>query len=400
MNGKLFIALLLLTIFISGCLKEDPVLNTDSYACSTGIRNTHPDSTRFSNFLKDKVQEGLPGISMLIETPDGIWTGSAGVADIPNKIPMQACNKHKLGSSTKVFTATLIFQLYQNGFLEFDDLITKHLPNALINKVANFDQVTIRNLLNHTSGIPDYLDIDYTFKYYDDLTRVWTDKEELEVVYGQDAVFAPGTQTDYSNTNYLLLGMIAKELTQKTGTELYRDMIFNPLKMSNSYFNEDGGIPDDLVRGYLDENGRGNFIDITQRSFAANSMAGGAVSTVEELHRFVKAFWNGTSIVTEETKALITTLGNVPFLHPDKFNYGQEYKVNKIWGIGLCWFQMDTDYGLGIGHDGGYDGRRSVMRYFPDTQSYIVYFVNGSGETIDPILREIRRNEMIELLFE
>lgn len=400
MNSKSYLAVLLLSILICGCIEDDPIFDEESFACSAGIQNTHPDSLRFSNFLKEKVQEGLPGISMLIETPEGLWTGAAGVADIPNKIPLKACNKHKLGSSTKVFTATLIFQLFERGLLEFDDPIAKHLPENLINKITNYKKVTVKNLLTHTSGIPDYLDIAYTLKYYDDPTRVWTDKEELEVVYKEKAVFAPGTKTDYSNTNYLLLGMIAKQLTGQTGTALYRNNIFMPLAMSNSDFNENGSIPTDLVRGYFDENGRGNFIDITQRSFAANSMAGGASSTVEELHRFIKTFWNENTLVSEETRNLITTLDDIPFLDPDKFNYGAEYKVNEIKGIGLCWFQMDTDYGLGIGHDGSYDGRRSVMRYFPDSQSYIVYFVNGSGESIRPILRELRRNEMIELLFE
>ncbi|TMM57913.1 beta-lactamase family protein [Maribacter algarum] len=398
MNHKLYMAAL--ALLISGCVKDDPVFPKSAFDCAIGVQNTHPDSLRFTNFLEEKVQEGLPGISMLIETPDGIWSGAAGLADIPNNITLNSCNKHKLGSSTKVFTATLIFQLYEEGRLRFDDAITKFLPDSLINKIANYKEVTVKNLLTHTSGIPDYLDIAYSLKYYDDPTRVWTDKQELELVYKEPAVFAPGTKVDYSNSNFLLLGMIAKQLTGQTGTALYTSKIFDPLGMSNSFFNEDGTIPDDLTRGYFDENGKGNFIDITQRSFAAHSMAGGAVSTVAELHRFVKTFWNGNSLVSEETKNEITTLDEIPFLHPDKFNYGEENKVNKIQGIGLCWFQMDTDYGIAYGHDGGYDGRRSVMRYFPDSQSYIVYFVNGSGESIRPILRELRRNEMIELLFE
>jgi len=398
MNHKLYTAVLVL--LISGCVKDDPVFPKNAFDCTIGVQNTHPDSLRYSDFLKEKVQEGLPGISMLIETPDGIWSGAAGVADIPNNIPLNSCSKHKLGSSTKVFTATLIFQLYEQDSLRLDDAITKFLPDPLINKIANYKKVTIKNLLTHSSGIPDYLDIAYTLKYYDDPSRVWTDKEELELVYDEPAVFAPGTKVDYSNSNYLLLGMIAKQITGETGTALFEDEIFGQLNMVNSDFDENGSIPTDLARGYFDENGKGNFIDITRRSFAAHSMAGGSSSTVEELHRFVKAFWTTDTFVSTETKNLITTLDNIAFLDPDTFNYGEENKVNKIQGIGLCWFQMDTDYGIAYGHDGGYDGRRSVMRYFPDSQSYIVYFVNGSGERIKPILRELRRNEMVELLFE
>lgn len=400
MNNQTIMGFVLVAIFMVGCIKEDPVLREDSFSCTNAIENTHPDSLRFSNYLEGKVGEGLPGISMMIETPDGIWTGAAGVADIPNQIPLKACSKHKLGSSTKVFTATLIFQLYEQGLLDFDDPITKVLSDALINGIDNYKDITIKNLMNHSSGIPEYLDIAYTLKFYNDPTRIWTDVEELELVNGKKAVFKPGTKVDYSNTNYLLLGMIAKALTKRTGTELYRDEIFNPLAMNNSFFNEDGSLPSDLVRGYFDENGKGSFIDITKRSFASHSMAGGSISTPAELQRFVKSFWSGNTFVSEETKNLITTLGDTPFLTPDTFNYGEEYKVNKIQGIGLCWFVLDTDYGVAYSHNGGFDGRRSVMVYFPDAQSSIVYFVNGSGESIKPILREIRRNGLVELLFE
>jgi len=389
---------ILITLF--ACNRKDPYFDPAIYDCTTSVVNTHPKATDFQSFLEEKVKEGLPGISMLIETPEGIWTGAAGVSELPFQTPMKACNVHKIGSSTKVFTAALIFKLYEDGLLEFDDLISKHLPSSLLEEVANHEEATIRSLLTHSSGIPDYLDINYSLNYYDDLSRIWTPKEELSMIYGEEAVFAVGEKVDYSNSNYLLLGMIATHITEKTADELFQEYIFSPLDLMDTYFNVNGDLPAGLVRGYADENGKGNFIDITDRSFARGGMAGGMSSTVEDLHRCLKATWTTNVLITDSTKNQITTLDTIPFLSPEKFEYEADDKVQRIKGIGLCWFQYDTEYGICYGHDGGFDGRRSVFRYFPDTGVSIVYLVNGSGASIKPLLRDMRRNQVVELVFD
>ncbi len=396
---KFIIAILFLTVIACSPI-EDINFDPRVYECEPTIPNTHVKSEQFELFLEEQVAAGLPGISMLVQTPEGRWTGSAGVVEIPFQTPMQSCNVHRIGSSTKVFMATIIFQLYEQGLLDLDDPIINYLPNDRIEKIENHEEITIRQLLNHTSGIPEYLDINLTLNYYDDLTRIWTDEEELNMIEGQKAVFQPGEYTDYSNTNYLLLGMIAKEITGKTATDLFQDNIFTPLGMTNTFFNENGENPEELVRGYYDENGNGDFIDITDHAFARHSVAGGASSTVEDLYTFIKAFWETENIITDATKTEITSLKDTPFLHPDQFEYGDDTIVKQIKGIGLCWFQYDTDFGLCIGHDGGFNGRRSVFRYFPDSGVTIIYLVNGSGESLKNTLRAMRRNDVMEIVLE
>ncbi|MET2983628.1 serine hydrolase domain-containing protein [Aureibaculum conchae] len=399
MNKIIYISIIA-TIFFS-CTKEDPVYNEDKYACTSNIINTHPDATRFQNFIEEKVAQGLPGISMLIETPKGIWSGAAGVSDIPNNIKMKPCSLHKIGSITKTFTAALILKLYEQGKISLDDPISKYLNNGIVAKVANAETATIRQLLNHTSGITDYLSqLDYTLlNYYDNPTKVWTPMEELEYIYNEPADFEVGTKVEYSNSNYLLLGIIAENAFDLSGEQLYQSLIYTPLNLNNTHLYQNGDNPSNLVRGYFDESGKGSFIDTTPLRRFSNSMVGGMSSTVEDLNIFLKAAMTPNILFNQETIDDMLATSNVPFAN-DEFVFGEEYKVNKVSGIGLGWFKLDTDYGIAYGHNGGYNGRRARMWYFPESGSSIVFMFNGSGESIKSISRELFRNEMIELLFE
>ncbi|MEX0273092.1 MAG: serine hydrolase domain-containing protein [Flavobacteriaceae bacterium] len=378
----------------------DSPMEPQLYNCSSTIDNTHPNADKFQTFLAEKVEQGLPGISMVLETPEGIWAGAAGVANIPGDIDMKSCSLHKIGSITKMFTASLIFQLYEAGGLQFEDPISKYLDDDIINRLPNGRDCTIKHLLNHSSGIPDFLDLQYSLDYFDNPKRVFTALEDIAYVYGESADFRPGTKVKYSNTNYTLLGLIAERITHKTGTQLYQDMIFDPLAMTASHFDQNGEKPSNLVRGYYDESGNGHFLDITDHTYVTHSMAGGASSTVRDLHTFLKASLDGNTLYLTETIHLATTLENIPFDDPDNFDFGDGNKVKGIKGIGLGWFELETQYGRAYGHNGGYNGRRARMWYFPESQSSIVFMYNGSGESLKSVGKELFRNEMVELLFE
>lgn len=399
MKNYIYSFILVITCF--GCVKDDPVFSEEKYACETLIINTHTDSLRFQNFIDQKVQQGMPGITMLIQTSDGIWSGASGVADIPNDIAMQACSLQKAGSITKTFTATLILKLYEQGELDLDDPISMYLRDNIVSRVANAETATVRELLSHTSGITDYLaQLSYQiFDTNDNPTKVWTPMEELEYIFDEPADFPVGTKIEYSNSNFLLLGMISEVITGLSGAQLYEDIIYAPLGLNNTYLYQNGDQPEGLVRGYFDEFGDGSLIDMTSLRRHSNSMVGGISSTVEDLNTFLRGAMTPNVLFAQETINEMLTVTNVPFLNDD-FDFGDDNKVNRVSGIGLSWLQLDTDYGIAYGHNGGYNGRRARMWYFPESQSTIVYMYNGSGGSIDSIGGELFRNEMIELLFE
>lgn len=394
-----FIVLILISLFFIGCLDDDPIKNINDYTCTNNIINTHPDQIRFDSFLNEQVQKGLPGISMMISSPEGIWTGAAGVADIPNDIPMSACNIHQIGSITKTFTAIVILKLSEQGLLDLDDPIPMYLDSDLISKIENADHSSIRNLLEHSSGIAEFLNLEYSFAAFENPTKFWTPEEVLEFICGKDAMFPVGNFIEYSNTNYLLLGMIAENVSGHSSRQLYEDLIFNPLGLDHSSFHQDGTLPDGLVRGYTDEFGNGYLKDVTEVSSIRGNTSGGINSNVEDLHQFIRSILVDGSFINNNTVDEMLEIPNIPFLDPGQYIYDSG-KVQQIHGIGFGMIKIETDYGIAYGHNGSFSGRKARMWYFPDSDITITYCFNGYGGELSDLARDIFRHGIIEILFE
>ncbi len=401
MNFKTFLFLLGMFCISYGCLEQEIVFSDQDYGCTSYISTTHPDSNVFQSYLDSVVNLGIPGISMLIETPQGIWTGASGVADIENQVPMKACNVHRVGSITKMFTAISILQLWEADMLSLDDPITMYIDSFQLIGVKNAEQATIRHLLSHTSGIADYTDnVEFWLDTYDDHDKVWTAAEELSYVIDlePELVFDSGDRVTYSNTNYLLLGMIVELVSGKSGSAYFRDHIYQPLGLQSTYFSQDGSSIPNLVRGYHDEYGDGSIRDFTDNAFAVHSMAGGIASNVEDLHTFLTAALTpGVLLASSTINEMIQPL-DIPRADTKEFDFGKDNKVRGLTGIGLGWFTLDTEYGPAIGHNGGFNGRRARMWYFPERESTIIYLFNGSS--FKDISRSMFRNETLELMFE
>jgi len=295
MNYLKFIITTVCFLTLYGCIQEEISFTESDYACELNTQNTHPDSIRFQDYLLEKIDEGIPGISMLIANKKGVWSGASGLADISNNIHMQSCSVNRVGSITKTFTAISIMQLAEDGLLMLDDKISNYLDTGIISNVHNANTATIRQLLNHTSGIPDFTDnIEYWLDTYNDYDKLWSAEEELEYAYELEPEFnfESGTQLKYSNTNYVMLGMIVEVVSDKSGESYYQENIFNPLGLTQTFFNQKNKYIPGLVKGYHDEFGDGNIRDYTDNPFAINSMAGGIASNVEDLFTFL------TSVIT------------------------------------------------------------------------------------------------------
>ena len=390
--------LLGITFCLVACIKEPTVIQSSVYDCTTSIENTHPQSSTFNNFLQSKVAEGIPGISMLIESPEGIWAGAAGFADIPNQAPMQACNIGRVGSITKTFTATLILQLHEKGLLDLSDKVSTHLDPTMADKIDNAATATIAQLLDHTSGITDYAGtIDFSIEALNNTSKLWTAEEELKFIYGQPADFEPGAQRKYSNSGYVLLGLIAQNITGKTGAELFQEQIFTPLNLSNTFFYQDNTIPKNIARGYSDEEDNMVLIDRTEFSFAHSSMEGGAISNVEDLRTFLQAAMTPNelfSAATIERMLTVTTPAGEDHIKSDA-----DYLL-RIDGIGLGWFNIETPHGKAYGHGGSLRGYKSFMAYFPDSKTTFCYIMNGNDGQVKDLERQLLRYEIVPLLFE
>ncbi|RDH76272.1 class A beta-lactamase-related serine hydrolase [Mycolicibacterium moriokaense] len=242
----------------------------------------------------------IPGLIVAVQTPDrGSWQAAFGVADTATGLPMDVADHMRVGSITKSFTATVILELAQEGRLGLDDKLAPFFPGF------NTNGATIRQALQLTSGIADYTTVGFLNALADDPKRVWSPEELLATVANQPPMFPAGTSWYYSNTNYVMLGMIAEQVTGEPLRQLLADRVFTPLNMTGCSVPEvtDAGIPQPFSRGYQfgTDWGRSStppaplppLLDVTDINPSWGAGAGAAICTVADLTIWARALATG-----------------------------------------------------------------------------------------------------------
>jgi D-alanyl-D-alanine carboxypeptidase len=246
--------------------------------------------------LDQIVAAGAPGAAAWVRDQRGVQQAASGVADLRTGRPMRADLHYRAGSLTKSLVATVVLQLVAEGRLSLQDSLQRWLPGIL----PYGDQVTVEQLLRHTSGVPDYIQTVFLSLYGSRQARFrsWTPQELVGVVAGQPSDFPPGTATSYSNTGYILLGLIVEAATGNTlGQELDR-RILRPLGLHDTYFPVNAaGLPSPKSRGYsvpLSPQGQllaGPLLDVTIYNPSFAWAAGALISTFADLTRFSARWW-------------------------------------------------------------------------------------------------------------
>lgn len=154
-------------------------------------------------------QAATPGAVVGVSSPEGTWTAAYGVADPATGEPMEVGVHTRVGSVTKPFTATLVLQLAEEGELSLEDPIADYVDG-----IPNGEQITLRRLADMTSGVASYTrSTQFTDRFFADPQQVFTPEELVAVGVSESPLFAPGAQFDYSNTNYILLGLVVEQVT-------------------------------------------------------------------------------------------------------------------------------------------------------------------------------------------
>jgi len=194
------------------------------------------------------VKMGIPGVIVSVQTPDrGSWQAALGVSDIITRTPMDVADHVRIGSITKSLTATVILQLAQEGRLRLDDPLAPYFPGVQTNRA------TIRQALQLTSGIADYTTDAFLNALAVAPQRVWSPAELVGLIADEPPMFPAGTGWYYSNTNYVMLGIVAEQVTGQPLRRLIADRIFGPLNMSGCSFPDaaDNTVPQPSSRGYM-----------------------------------------------------------------------------------------------------------------------------------------------------
>ncbi|MHC1723515.1 MAG: serine hydrolase [Aminipila sp.] len=252
--------------------------------------------------------------------------------------------KYRIGSMTKAFTAALIMQLQEKGKLNADDYVSKYLPDY-----PKGNQITINNLLTHTSGIPDFLNSPEFIG-----NSPMTPEELISYFKNMPLDCKPGTQFEYSNSNYMLLGYIIEKITGKSYETVLENNILTPLGMKDSGYVHNETIIKNLACGYSTSNdilSNPAYYD-TSTIYAAGAM----YSTLADLYKWDRALYEGKLLKKESTQKMFT-----PYLD----NYGYGWSIEQLYGRQLIW------------HDGSVPGFSSIILRYPSENICIIMLENN-----------------------
>ena len=285
---------------------------------------------------------------------EGTYTAAKGYRDRITKEPMPIDAHFRVGSETKSFTGTVILQLVDEGQITLDQKV-----GTILNGVPNGDKISVRNLLNMTSGLPNYSDTDaFNQHLWNTPTEFVPLNQLLEWGYSKPNRFQPDEEFEYSNTNTVLLGKIIAQKTGMTVAEAFKKRLYEPLGMTQTSWPETRELPEPSVRGYTDDTEDRHEVDATNYNPSWTNAAGQLVSDLQDMRIWAKSCGQGSLI-------------------------SPEMQVER-----LKWVDLPTApkfYGLAIGKAGGWlhhqgemPGFNAIAAYLPEKDAVMVVLCNAN----------------------
>lgn len=314
-----------------------------------------------------------PGAVIGVRTPEGTWAATIGFEDWDETVPMAADVNHRVGSVTKTFTVTALMQLAEQGELSLDDPIETYVPG-----MPNGD-ATLYELGAMRSGIPSYtFNTEFEQKLFSDPNYVWTPEALVDLVRGEEPMFAPGTKTFYSNTNTVLLGMVIEQVTGEPIEDVLQQRIIEPIGLDGTVFATDASFPEPHAHGYtLQGVDDGVPVETTDWNPSWGWTAGAMISDLDDLLTWSEVLATGDGLLAPEWQQQ----------RIDSFDFSLPVYVD-----------ADTDapqsparaYGLGMGlalgwygHDGTLPGFNTVLQHHLESGTTLIVMANSdikSGE--------------------
>jgi D-alanyl-D-alanine carboxypeptidase len=326
---------------------------------------------------------GVAGVHARLITEDGEHiVVTSGVTDTTSNGQVDPEGHFRIGSDTKPFVATVVLQLVGEGALSLDDTVEQHLPGVVAGNGNDGNAITIRHLLQHTSGIhDDDPGLDTPEQYHERRFRPYPPGELVARAMSHPPDFAPGTAWAYSNTGYLLLAMIVEQRTGRPWYEEAEARILQPLELEHTVWpGDDPRLPEPHARGYQRFVPQGPLVDVTELVEA--NAAHGMVSTTADLNQFYRSLLDGT------------------LLDPDLLAQAQQTvpvneEVQRLWpggrfGLGLRVRPLSCG-GVYWGHSGGVTGYVTEGGVTPDgSRSVIVSMSSALADSLESAIRQQR----------
>ncbi|MFH9088350.1 serine hydrolase domain-containing protein [Streptomyces sp. NPDC017673] len=334
-----------------------PLASASSTSAAPASGTTGPDTEALAAAVA-----GLPDhdatAALLRVGGDGTWRGTAGVRDVRTGAPALENARFRAGSVTKVVTASIVLQLAAEGRIDLDGTVQRYLPGLL---TEDFAPVTVRQLLNYTSGLRPGSSLGDTVEEgYPHRFETLTPRQVVADAVAGGPAYAPGTRQTYGNIHYTVLGMLIEKVTGDSYAHQAEVRVFRPLGMRHSSFpvGADPRIHGPHNRGYdwID----GKLVDVTDWNMSDRFAAGDMISTTADLERLLVGVFRGRVVPRPELKEMFT-LPDVP---------GARY------GAGLERFEVNGK--VIWGKTGSRPGYATVIAATPDLSRTLVYSVNST----------------------
>ncbi|MER6158264.1 serine hydrolase domain-containing protein [Streptomyces sp. NPDC001868] len=359
-------------------LSATPSAAVDHPTAAAATRAPGHDATRAA--MDAAVAAGVPGVVAEVRDTHGVWKGTSGVADLTTGQPRGTGDSFRTGSVTKSLVATVMLQLQAEGRVDLDATVDRYLPGLVRGNGHDGTKITVRQLMNHTSGVFNFtedatfaqrvLGIDFLKTRYDD----WTPQQVIALALRNPPQFEPGTSWRYSNTNYLLIGLILEKVTGRPYAEEIERRVIKPLGMRATYFpGTDPRVPAPTRHYSTFTEDPGTTYDVTELNPSWAWAAGEMITDAADLNRFYTALFTGRLLRPAQLRqmtATVSTEGNLP---------------SQRYGLGLI--EYETSCGVRVwGHSGGIHGSSTQAFGTRDGRHMITLNFNGDwvggGKTV------------------
>ncbi|MFD7020610.1 serine hydrolase domain-containing protein [Streptomyces sp. NPDC059928] len=324
----------------------------DTLAWQNAAHTTRDDATADHAGLRVLLhrlttKDGAPGALVALGGRPGGVLLTSGVADVKSQASMRGDSRFRIGSMTKPFVATVVLQLVGEGRVVLDAPVERYLPGVVRGHGNDGRRITVRQLLQHTSGIPDYLDylrledvLNHPLTHYDP-------RDLVKLALAHRRAFEPGTDWRYSNTGYLLAGMIIERVTGHPYGDEIRRRVIEPLGLRQTSVPDDAPeIPGPHPRGYARPGKDAPLKDITALNPTVAGPSGSMISSGADFNRFLDALLRGKLLPPAQLQQMMKTR---PTGNRDGGAYGLGLESHPLPCGGLAW-----------GHDGGIPGYQTT----------------------------------------
>jgi len=376
----------LLLLLFSSCTKES--WQSPSVKCSFNeeMNPNHSKASDLEQLMNHYTSLGLPGISMAVSSPEGLWAGAAGYSKIEDKSPMQPCHLQYGQSVAKTYMAVAILKMADAGMLQLDQGIDEVLPQSVSEMITDASSISVRMLLNHTSGIDEYNDkASYVSYLLQHPLHEFSPMDYLGYIDGRPLDFTPGTDYRYSNTNYILLAMIGDFLTGDHAAYI-RSELLEAAGLLNTFYHEDGFLEkEELVNTYWDRYSNGSLENCSKmHKTNVKTLIGddGVVATPFDFVLFSKALHEGEFLSESMMKEMLS------------FRSSTEYSY--ALGIHRDFYKENAE----LGHTGGGIGAGCYLAYFPSNDTHVFIAVNIGTSIYSPIFEELDQlsNDVFDII--